>query len=326
MKKRYKILIGVAAVCVVIVVAFMCIGVSGLETMLARFGLISVETDESVLAVISENAEKFSQLAYKDETTGKTLEYDLFIPENYSDGTQYPLLMFIPDASGAGKSAAALAEEYFGASIWVSAEEQEKHPSFVLVPAFSETVVNDDWYTSDEIDIAVRLIQELTSIYSIDINRLYTTGQSMGCMTSFYLNSKYPNLFAASLFVSGQWDISVLKGLESKKFFYIVAGGDSKASAGQNEVMEMFDADGVGYSYGSWSAQDTAEEQNAQAEKLIAQGYAANMVRFETGTVLNGKKGQEHMASFNYGYRIEAVRDWLFSCSASTEADDGGEI
>ena len=30
-----------------------------------------------------------------------------------------------------------------------------------------------------------------------DKNRVYTTGQSMGCMTSMYLNLKYPNLFAA---------------------------------------------------------------------------------------------------------------------------------
>ena len=29
--------------------------------------------------------------------------------------------------------------------------------------------------------------------YSIETNRLYTTGQSMGCMSSLYLNSKYPD-------------------------------------------------------------------------------------------------------------------------------------
>jgi len=36
------------------------------------------------------------------------------------------------------------------------------------------------------------------------------------------------------------------------------------------------------------------------------------MIRFETGTVLNGGSGMEHMASFNYAYKLEAVRDWLF--------------
>ena len=31
--------------------------------------------------------------------------------------------------------------------------------------------------------------------------------------------------------------------------------GDAKASGGQDEVMAMFDASGVSYSYGTWNAQ-----------------------------------------------------------------------
>lgn len=275
-------------------------------------GQMAVETDENVLAVIREGAEKFTQFTYDDEETGITLEYSLFIPEDYDESKEYPMIMFIPDSSGAGKSAKEIVEQYYGADIWVSAEEQEKHPSFVLVPAFSEVVVDDDWNTSDQIEAAVRLIQQLTDTYSVDTDRLYTTGQSMGCMTSLYLNSEYPDLFAASLFVSGQWDISVLEGLEDEKFFYITAGGDEKASGGQDEVMAMFDEDGIGYSFGTWSAQDPVEEQNEAAEALIEEEYDANMIRFETGSVLKDGNGMEHSASFNYGYKIPAVRDWIF--------------
>lgn len=281
-----------------------------------RGGQMAVETDEAVLAVIEEGAEKFTQMTFSDEESGIDLEYSLYVPEDYTEGESYPLIMFIPDSSGAGKSAKEIVEQYYGADIWVSDEEQEKHPSFVLVPAFSETVVDDNWNTSEQIEVAVKLIEQLTEDYSIDTDRLYTTGQSMGCMTSLYLNSRYPDLFAASLFVSGQWDISVLSGLEEAKFFYITAGGDAKASGGQDEVMEMFDEDGVGYSYGTWSAQDSVEDQNAAAQELISQGHSANMIRFETGTVLTDGSGMEHMASFNYGYKIPAVRDWLFEQSA----------
>lgn len=278
-------------------------------------GQMAEETDPDVLAVIEEGSEKFQQLVYQDEETGIELEYNLYIPEDYSEDQSYPLIMFIPDSSGAGKSAKEITEQYYGADIWVSAEEQAKHPSFVFVPAFSEVVVDDDWNTSEQIQAAVRLLEELQETYSIDQDRIYTTGQSMGCMTSLYLNSQYPDLFAASLFVSGQWDISVLQGLENEKFFYITAGGDQKASGGQDEVMAMFDADGVGYSYGTWSAQDSQEEQSAAAQELIDQGYSANMIRFEAGSVLAGGSGMEHNASFNYGYKIEAVRDWLFAQS-----------
>lgn len=274
-----------------------------------------VETDPEIVAVINAGADKFTQFTFDDEETGISLEYSLYIPEAYDENEKYPMIMYIPDASGASKSAKEIVEQYYGADIWVTEEEQAKHKSFVLVPAFSEIVVDDDWNTSEEIETAVKLINYLTENYSIDTDRLYTTGQSMGCMTSLYLNSKYPDLFAASLFVSGQWDISVLTPLENKKFFYITAGGDGNASGGQDAVKAMLEAAGIGFSYGEWSAQDPEEEQSAAALELIAQGNDANMIRFETGSVLTEGSGMEHNASFNYGYKITAVRDWLFEQS-----------
>jgi predicted peptidase len=101
--------------------------------------------------------------------------------------------------------------------------------------------------------------------------------------------------------------------MENQKFFYVTAGGDEKASGGQDEVMAMFDTDGVAYSYGTWNAQDSAEEQNAAVAELVAEGLDANMIRFETGTVFKeGQTGMEHMASFNYAYKLTTVRDWIF--------------
>ena len=169
-------------------------------------GMMSA-ADPEIQAVLDENADKFEQHVFDDPATGVSLEYSLFIPEGYDGSVSYPLLMFIPDSTGAGKTARQIVEQYYGAAVWVTDEEQAKHASFVLVPAFSETVVNDDWSVSEQVETAVNLIAQLQQDYSIDANRLYTTGQSMGCMTSLYLNSKYPDLFAASMFVSGQWDI-----------------------------------------------------------------------------------------------------------------------
>ena len=280
-----------------------------------RGGMMTAN-DPDIQAVLDENAGKFEQRTFTDPDTADVLEYSLYIPDGYDDSSAYPLLMFIPDATGAGKSAKEIVEQYYGAVVWVTAEDQGKHPSFVVVPAFTETVVDDDWNVSAQVETAVNLLRELQDTYSIDANRLYTTGQSMGCMTSLYLNCEYPDLFAASMFVSGQWDISALKPLENQKFFYITAGGDAKASGGQEEVMAMFDADGVPYSYGEWNAQNGDEEQSASVNALTEQGVNANMVRFETGSVFKeGESGMEHMASFNYGYKLSAARDWLFAQS-----------
>ena len=256
-------------------------------------GMMSASTDPEIQAVLDENADKFEQHVFDDPATGISLEYSLYIPEGYDESASYPLLMFIPDATGAGKTARQIVEQYYGAAVWVTDEDQAKHASFVLVPAFSETVVNDDWSVSEQVETAVNLIAQLQKDYSIDANRLYTTGQSMGCMTSLYLNSKYPDLFAASPGTSG-----VQQGCT------------------EDEVMAMLDADGVPYSFGTWSAQNSSEEQVEAVNVLLAEGNPINMVRFETGTVFKeGESGMEHMASFNYGYRLSAVRDWLFAQS-----------
>ena len=272
-----------------------------------------VENDPEVQAVLDAAGSKFTQDTFTDPDTGFALEYSLYVPADYDESVEYPMIMFIPDSSGSGKSAAEIVEQYYGAAIWASDEEQEKHESFVVVPAFSETVVDDEWNTSDQIETAVKLIDSLKEKYSIDADRLYTTGQSMGCMTSLYLNSKYPDLFAASLYVSGQWDISVLEPLENETFFYITAGGDERASGGQDEVKAMLDANDVKYTYGTWNAQNSEDEQNAAVEELLSENLPINMIRFEAGTVFKeGQSGMEHMASFNYAYKISAVRDWLF--------------
>lgn len=273
-----------------------------------------VETDPAVVSVINEGKDKFIQSYYTDGDKKITLEYSLFIPENLDYEHKYPLVMYIPDASAASKSAKEIVEQYFGADIWATADEQKKHPCFVFVPAFSEIVVDDNFDTSDEIEVVVTILQNLIQNYNIDSTRIYATGQSMGCMTSLHLNSKYPSLFAASLFVSGQWWAPYLSSLASAKFFYITAAGDEKATGGQQEVMDLIGSSN--YAYGTWSAKEAEDVQNTNAKNLISQNKNANFIRFEKGTVLadgDSDSNHEHNSSFTYGYRIEAVRDWLFN-------------
>ena len=280
-------------------------------------GQTDKSSDAQLQAMIAEVAPKFQLLTFEDAETGTTLQYQLYVPENYDETQSYPLIQFIPDASVVGRDADYVLTQGWGGLIWATEEEQAKHPAFVVVPVFTETVVDDNFNHSEQIEVAVRLIQSLTEAYSIDANCLYTTGQSMGGMTSFYLNVTYPDLFAASLFVGSQWDNSILNALEDDNFFYIVAAGDPKASVGQSGLMEVFDGDGAAYSHAEWSAKDDVDTQNAAVEALLAEGSSANFVTFTLGsTTTDGSTGGggagEHMTSFDYAYKIEAVRDWLF--------------
>jgi len=283
-------------------------------------GQADKSSDAELQAMIAEVAPKFRLLTYEDAVTGTSLQYQLYIPEAYDESQSYPLIQFIPDSSVVGRGADAVLTQGWGGLIWATEAEQAKHPAFVVIPVFTETVVDDDFNHSAQIDVAVRLIERLLDTYSIDAGRLYTTGQSMGGMTSFYLNLACPDLFAASLFVGSQWDNSLLNTLEDDSFFYVVAAGDPKASAGQAGLIEVFEADGAPYSHSEWSAQYDADTQSAAVANMLAEGNRANFITFTLGsTTPDGSTGGggagEHMTSFDYAYKLEAVRDWLFEQS-----------
>ena len=275
--------------------------------------VLNKDSDSIFVALKQEALGKFKQLTFNDEQTGKTMEYNLLVPEGAEAGKKLPLVLFMADASTAGKEVTAPLTQGYGALEFASDRDQQKHPSFVLVPQYTDWAVQDDWSTTDEVEMTIRLLQTVCKEYNVDTNRLYTTGQSMGGMMSFYFNITHPDLFAASLFVSSQWDTSKMHDFGRKHFFYIVAGGDQKAYGGMQDLAKVLKANDGRVDSASWSAKLPGEEQERLAEELIARGGNINFIKWEAGSVLpETGRAMEHMASFDYGYKIAAVRDWLF--------------
>lgn len=275
--------------------------------------------DTELLHLRAQIAPRFKTLQFHDLVTGKTMAYNLYIPKNYDPKKRYPLVLFMADSSTVGKGAAAPLMQGYGGIIWATDESQAKHPSFVLVPAFAgpDNVTNDNWGVSDELDMVLRLLQKTVAQYSIDSNRLYTTGQSMGGMISFYLNANHPDLFAASLFVGSQWDVNVLAPLANQSFFYIVSSGDPRASKGMNELGAMLKGKGASYGQIEFAANLPQAEQDRKVQDLIAQGKRINFVQFTKGTlapasITGSEMFVEHMYSFDHAYLLSPVRDWLF--------------
>jgi predicted peptidase len=280
-------------------------------------GAVDKSSDTELQTMISEVEGKFKQLEFIDPETGKTLNYNLYTPENYDPSKLYPLVTFIADSSVVGGNASASLTQGYGGLIWATAEEQAKHESFVLVPQYPEVIIDDhgSYTTTDYIEMTKRLLDSVTSNYSIDENHLYATGQSMGCMTLMYLSAEYPDLFAGQLFVSGQWDVSTLEPLATQNFFYIAAAGDEKASTGQKELLTSLENAGASISTATWDATWSTEKSTTAVESILSEGNNINFATFEVGTVLpEGVEvgTSEHMYSFDYAYKIEAVRDWLF--------------
>ena len=275
--------------------------------------MVNKDTDSVYAALKNESFDKFEQFIYEDAETGKTMQYNLFIPDAYDGKQSFPLVLFMADASTVGKDVTTPLTQSYGALEFASNRDQQKHPSFVLVPQYTEWTVGEGEVKSDEVEMTIRLLEKVCKEYNVDTNRLYTTGQSMGGMMSFYFNITHPDLFAASLFVSSQWDTSKMQDFGRKHFFYIVAGGDQKAYGGMQDLAKVLKANDARVDSASWSAKLPVEEQERLAEQLIARGGNINFIKWEAGSVLpETGRAMEHMASFDYGYKIAAVRDWLF--------------
>ena len=60
-------------------------------------------SDTELQSMITEVAPKFQLLTFEDVETGTSLQYQLYIPENYDETQSYPLIQFIPDSSVVGK-------------------------------------------------------------------------------------------------------------------------------------------------------------------------------------------------------------------------------
>lgn len=272
--------------------------------------------DLTLQAMIKEIAPKFSQQTYSVPGKEKTIEYNLYTPQNLEKGKKYPLVLFIADASTAGKDVKAPLTQGYGALVWATDESQAKNPCYVLVPQLAAGAVNDDYQHSDEVDDLVGLVNKIVLDNQVDSSRLYSTGQSMGGMISMYYDVAYPDLFAASIFVDSHWAATTFPELVKHKFVWFIAGDKGKAYPTLKPLEEAAEAGSVQYTYASWPASLPITRQDELAAVMLEKGAPVNIFEFETGSVLpEGVDAPDHAYSFDYAYRNSAVRDWLFKQS-----------
>ena len=247
---------------------------------------------EDTDALVEAYADVFEQVEYTDDETGLTVTYNIYLPEDYDASEEYPMVVFIADSSCAGDDATKSLTQGRGALVWASDEWQAANPSIVLVPTYPETILDDQngYSTTEYVELTKRLIDDVSEEYAVDTDRIYGTGQSMGCMTTLILASEYPDLYAACMFVDGQWDVSTLSSLEDQTFIYFAAEDDQNAYNGMQEVMEMFDEDGVDYTYDQWDGTWTPDELSEATAELLAGGTKAYFVSWASGTIEAGSQ------------------------------------
>ena len=253
----------------------------------AGLGAVANTLAEDEESLVSTYAGKFEQKTFTDDETGLSITYNLYLPEGYDEAASYPMVVFIGDSTCAGDDPTYSLTQGRGALVWATEEWQSVNPTIVAVPTYPETILDDhNGYTTTEyVELTKRYIDYMCEEYAVDAERIYGTGQSMGCMTTLILASEYPDLYAACMFVDGQWDINALSGLKDQTFVYFAAEDDTSAWSGAQEVMEMFDSDNVSYEYVQWDGTWSVDELSSAAKELFSADENQYFISWKTGTI-----------------------------------------
>lgn len=265
--------------------------------------------------MIREVSEKFIQAEYT-ASNGTLVKYNLFVPEDYDPSVKYPLVLFVHDAGPLSDNVKTTLLQGTGAIYFASPRDQAKHPCFVLAPQYASVLSGA---TSDQGAALYELLEKICTDYSIDRNRLYNTGQSMGGMFALSSNIEYPDLFAASYLVACQWETEQFYRFASKPMWIVVAEGDPKAYPGMQEGCKAWAAAGARIAEAEWDGSrmdGTAFDDDVAA--MLEEDVNIRFCHFTLGSVESSEFGgpaKEHMATWPVAYRIDGIRDWLFTQS-----------
>ena len=258
-------------------------------------------------------ADDFTQEAFYHAATGITLRYNLYTPAHQEAGERYPLVLFMHDASGAGRADTRhTLLQGNGAIVWATPEWQAQHPCYVVAPQFDQITVGDNFSTTDDLDACLALLDSLIAHCAIDPYRVYTTGQSMGCMSSYELMYRRPDLFASAMLVAGQWNPAVMPSLAHMNLWLLTCKGDDRSSNGIAQAIEVWNQCGVQVVEQEWPLLATPEERSQQVEGMLRRGGNIHYTHFAGGS---------HNNTWRIAYYIDGVREWLFQQRRPLPAD-----
>ena len=157
------------------------------------------------------------------QAQGGKLPYRLFRPANYDPDRKYPLILVLHGASSRGTDNLKQLEDSNGPMYWASGAVQALQQAFVVAPQsdprYAPTWVRawrsparPDPKRPEPLELAMSLVRELRKEFSLDSDRLYLVGYSMGGFGAWIGASRHPDLFAAAVPIAGGGDPTDIVG------------------------------------------------------------------------------------------------------------------
>ena len=175
------------------------------------------------LLILSENA-RTGISSYKKSSFG--YPYMLSMPKGSTKKDLLPLIVFLHGKSLSGDSLEKLHQ--YGAIAAI--KKGKKIPAIVLAPQCPE---GEGWNPAK----IYRLIQRIKKTYTVDTNRIYVTGMSMGGYGTFRFVAKYPDLIAAAAPLCGGGEINTGQSLSKVPLWVMHGARDTEVPIIQSKKM-----------------------------------------------------------------------------------------
>ena len=210
---------------------------------------------------------------------GKTIPYRLLQPRDYDAKQKYPLVVFFHGAGERGSDNQR--QLVHGTGLYLQPAVREKFPCFVLAPQCPDKQqwVDMPWGADSGVrppkpsvamQLALEVMDALPREFSIDRDRLYVTGLSMGGFGSWDCLTRFPDKFAAVAPVCGGGDEKTVTAAVAKVpvwAFHSEDDGVVKVKRTRNMIQALRDVGGspkyfeyFGLGHASWDKAYTEPE------------------------------------------------------------------
>tara|TARA_R110001592_G_scaffold127079_3_gene338636 strand:+ start:4590 stop:5420 length:831 start_codon:yes stop_codon:yes gene_type:complete len=168
--------------------------------------------------------EKNTTVFVYTDKNGVQMPYRLFLPAEYNPQKKYPLVLVFHGAGSRGNDNLKQLRPWV--SGWMDEQVQKDNPCIILMPQCptKQQWVNVPWKDgsyrfkdipiSDPMKLSKEIFDKVVDEYSVNKNRIYVMGMSMGGYGTWNFIMRYPKIIAAAVPICGAGDPSMAKKIK----------------------------------------------------------------------------------------------------------------
>jgi len=232
-----------------------------------------------------------------------SINYRIYIPENYDSSKKYPLIYALHGSDQRGSDNLIQIQVTGLATSWVDSVSQKNNPCFVLVPQCPD---NYTWWDPNVYIPNNALLDSTVNKYSIDINRLYITGLSLGGYATWGLLEYFPDKFAAAIPMSAGTSTESVQIFKNVPVWNFHGQADGLVNVAQSRgVMEMYE---------KLNSKVIYTNSKYRQEINLSDDQIKDHILSHSNPLYTEYPGEGHTTSvWDKAYNTPLLHQWLFS-------------